>query len=225
MYTLKDAMCTTVGKSARKTENVNKEFGAIMAMRNKKGLYVPEDWLPDDQEQALKDFEEIKQFYIKHFIAKHSTIESISFSVKDTVRSDVINQIVRATKMHPRYYVQSQRPDWNNGKERKPSNETYSKFMSVWNPLSWMMMCNQRLCYKAMRETREWVTEAVAQMAQSDEPMLQALAVCSVPQCVQNFSCTELKGCGFFKDYSADMPKDNAADIITRFETYHSASI
>lgn len=225
LYTLKEAQCTTVGKSARKTENVNREFAAVMAMRKKKSMYVPDDWLPDDEDKALQDFEEIKQFYIKQFICRHSTIESISFSVKDTVRNDVINQVTRATKIHPRYYVQSKRPDWNNGEPRKPSDQTYSKFMSIWNPLSWMLMCNQRLCYKAMKETREWVFQAVEEMANSDEPMLQALAVCSVPQCIQNYGCTELKGCGWFSEVVKAEPKDTVSDIKKRFEWYHNATI
>lgn len=76
-----------------------------------------------------------------------------------------------------------------------------------------------------MKETREWVFKAVEEMANSDEPMLQALAVCSVPQCIQNYGCTELKGCGWFGEAVKAEPRDTVTDLQKRFEWYHNATI
>lgn len=168
VYELKDANCITIGRRAH----------------------------PDSD--LSMDYISKKEYFKKCFLAEHSTIEVLQFRiVDDNARADVINQIVRSTKGHPRFQVQSSRPDWNNGEQRKPSNETWRYFSSYWNPLSFMQMCRQRLCIKAMKESREWVAAVLDAMKSSGNPMLEALAECCVPQCeYRGKKCFELNPCG-----------------------------
>lgn len=155
----------------------------------------------DRQKCSDASFDEQYNYFRKCFLAEHSTIENLTFRVFcDESRGDVNNQIVRATKGHPRFQVQSSRPDWNNGAPRKPSNETFVYFNSVWSPLSWMQMCRQRLCKNAMKETRMWVHSVLLDMKDSGDPFFVALYRCCVPQCVYRGNvCYELKPCGMFR--------------------------
>lgn len=144
------------------------------------------------------NFEDQKKYFKKCFLAEHSTIEILQFCVvDDQCRADIANQIVRATKGHPRFMVQSRRPDWNNGEPRKPSDQTYGIFRSYWNPLSFMQMSRQRLCTNAQEITRTWVQDLIHLMTVSNDPMLEALAECCVPQCqYRGNRCYEIKPCG-----------------------------
>lgn len=172
-YTLKDCNCITIGKRA--------------------GVF---NKVPDTT--TIELYAERRDYYKKCFLAEHSTIEVLEFRiVDDCARGDVINQIARATKGLPRFQVQSSRPDWNSGAKRKPSDETYVKFSSVWNPLSFMQMARQRLCTNAQKETREWVQQAINCMQNSNEPFFNALAECCMPMCrYRGNICYELKPCG-----------------------------
>lgn len=170
LYVLRDSNCITIGKRAIR-ENISK----------------------------MKKREEYEYFF-KCFMARHSTIETLNFRVVDeNCRGDIANQIVRATKGHPRFQVQSSRPDWNKGEPRKPSDQTFRMFASVWTPLSWLQMCEQRLCANAQTETRVWVKRVLNEMLRTEDPFFMALADCSVPQCVyRGCICYELKPCGQF---------------------------
>ena len=168
-YYLKDANLITIGKRARQEYK-------------------------EDYNSYTKQYD----YFKKCFLAEHSTIEILQFRIFDnSCRGDVTNQIVRHTKGHPRYSVQSSRPDWNNNEPRKPSDKTYRFFMSTWNPLAFMQACRQRLCANAQKETREWTKDVIACMQNSKDPMLVALADCCVPQCeYRGGYCFEIKGCG-----------------------------
>ena len=133
------------------------------------------------------------------FIANHSTIRSVGFRIIDTTaRKDVTRQILRATKGHPQPYVQSSRPDWT-GKERDESATATNIFIHDHTAESWMEMAQQRLCCRAMKETREWCTMVVRAMYAHDNPFFKALAYCSVPSCVFQAGCPEGgAGCGWY---------------------------
>ena len=139
-------------------------------------------------------------FWVRHFIARHSTIRSVHFRIfDDNCRKDVTRQILRATKGHPQPYVQSSRPDWT-GKERDESSTATNIFIHDHTPESWMDLCRQRLCFRAMKETREWCVSVVRLMAESNQPFFKALALCSVPECVYQDGCPEGKqGCKWSK--------------------------
>ena len=64
-----------------------------------------------------------------------------------------------------------------------------------------MAECNQRLCHRAMRETREEVLSILRVMDNSRDPFFEALAFCCVPNCIAQYGCPEGKRCcGWFKE-------------------------
>ena len=138
------------------------------------------------------------EYYKKCFLAEHSTMDVLMFRViDDHCRSDITHQITRATEGRPRFVVQSSRPDWNNGEERKPSDKTFVNFSCYFNATAWLNICRERLCNRAMTETHNWVSHVLAAMEDSNDPMLRALADICVPQCVyRGGTCYETKGCG-----------------------------
>lgn len=221
LYDIKKAMCATQGKKP-KTENISREFNAYMAKSLELGRDVAPGWNLTDLEEDLKSFEEIKAFYIKQFICRHSTCEVLFFSVfSDECRGDVASHLVRSTNGHPRHFVQSKRPDWNNGEKRKPLDQEIKFYMSVWTPASWMEMCYKRLCFKAAKQTRQWVINVIKEMLKSPEPMFQALAVCSVPQCVRFYACPELQGCGWRdKTFKELMKGLGDPELWERYQVY-----
>lgn len=221
LYDIKKTMCATQGKKP-KAENISKEFNAYMAKTLELGREVVPGWKLTDLEKNIKDFEEIKTFYIKQFICRHSTCEILHFSVFDNeCRGDVASHIVRATNKLPRHFVQSKRPDWNNGEKRKPLDQEIKFYMSVWTPASWMELCHKRLCFKAAKQTREWVVKVIMEMWNSPEPMLQALAFCSVPQCVRLYSCPELVGCGWRNNEFRELMKGlGDPELCERYQMY-----
>jgi hypothetical protein len=120
-------------------------------------------------------------------LGEHSTLEFAPFLVSGSYRGDVASHVVRSTKGHPRFALQSARPDWT-GKPR-PGPEVERKMLSLWNPLSWVLMCRQRLCYKAMHETRMAILHARQEMAHSDDTFFRAVAWASVPDCIASGGC------------------------------------
>lgn len=146
-----------------------------------------------------EDFLKIKDPELKWrklFLAEHSTLEFAPFIVSGEFRSDVISHLVRHTKGHPRFVVQSQRPDWNDGKPRGGS-DSLRKFTMLWNPISWIAMCRQRLCSKAMKETREAVASFLTEMWKHPDSFFRALAVVSRSECEYRGGCPYgTRGCG-----------------------------
>lgn len=184
-YILKDSNLITLGKRANKNK-----CAADWIMLSGNDIV--------DEKATRELWAEKYKYFKKCFLAEHSTIETLHFRIiDDNTRGDVVSQIVRATKGLPRYQVQSKRPDWNDGAKRLPPDEDFKMFASEWNPLSFMLMCRQRLCANAMAETRAWVRSVLWEMSHSGDPFFVALAECCVPQCVYRGSrCYELKPCG-----------------------------
>ena len=161
-------------------------------------------------------------------LAEHSTLEFADIIVEDEVRGDVVSHLVRHTKGHPRFAVQSQRPDWL-GKERPPPSTPRLFRMKV-NPIALMAMARERLCYKAMRETRLWMEELKRSVCDEGDKVceldaddtgefLAALSWAMVPVCVHRGGCPYGdKTCGF---YSKNI---HISDSITgRYSQYNLA--
>lgn len=158
-------------------------------------------------------------------LAEHSTLEFTDITIEDEVRGDVIHQITRHTKGHPRFAVQSSRPDWT-GKERPPASATRLFKMKA-NPIALIAMARQRLCRKAMKETREWVErlkanlweegDRLAQLSDDDSSdYLTAVSWALVPECVYRAGCPYgEKSCGFYKRIHA------SANIEGRYGQYN----
>lgn len=191
-YNLKDLNCISLGKRAKQS---NKTETATITMAN---------------------------YYTDCFISKHSTIDTMQIKiVDDNCRGDVIGHIVRSTKKQPRFVVQSKRPDWNNGEERKAPDKEYKLFASVWTVSSFMEMARQRLCGRAAEETRKWVINCMRVMDESNDPLLMALSLCSVPNCVFQAGCPESFPC--YGDYGMSVATSHSLRI--RYRAYHDKFI
>ena len=129
-------------------------------------------------------------------LAEHSTIEFPDFFWAELLDGRAVSHLVRHTKGHPRFVVQSQREDWT-GKER-PAQETGRWLFSKWTPYAWIEMCKQRLCHKSAKYTRDAVLQARTEMANSGIPFLKGIAWASVPYCVYRGGCPFKKSCGFY---------------------------
>jgi len=151
-----------------------------------------------DKKKVFTD-KEAYDYYVSAFIAKHSILRSIHFKIIDTVRTDVEHQLLRATKGHPQPYCQSKRPDWNKGAARLPDDEIYSLFCHEHTPESFMAECQQRLCFRAMKETRNEILLVLEAMDSSKDPFFTALAFCCVPNCIFQSGCPEgIRSCRWF---------------------------
>lgn len=190
-YTLKDLNCISLNKRAKFTN------------------------ILDEREKGK--FTKIYDYFLECFISRHSTIDCIQFKIVDeNCRGDIASHLVRHTKKHPRYVVGSCRPDWNNGKKRKPLDEEFKYFGSVWSVSAFQEMAAQRLCYRAADYTRKWVLEVMKQMDESGDPVLMACSMTCVPNCIRYAGCIEGKRtCG------KKIPEVMTTDIAKRMKEYH----
>ena len=152
--------------------------------------------------------EEAKRYFLQKLIEEHSTVEWIHFRIIDEDnRGDIASHITRHSKGLPRFVVQSSRPDWNKGAKRKPLDETFIKFGSLWNPLAFINMCRQRLCNRASEIDRAWLRVVLDVMKNSNDPFFEALEMCCVPNCVYRGYCPEQKSCGKAPSYEYIMQR------------------
>lgn len=142
------------------------------------------------------------EFWIKQIVANHSTVRSIHFRLVDEEPKSSVMQLIRATKGHPQPYVQSSRPDWNNGKERSSDPYEDKMFIQDHTAESFVEMAKQRLCMRTEERTRNIMREMVETLKHSDEPFLKAVGYCCHPTCVWLKGCPELKGCECAKKLS-----------------------
>ena len=125
---------------------------------------------------------ETEEWWRGRMIVRHSTLRAVRFRiVLSDVRSDVARQLARHTTGLIQPYVQSKRPDWT-GSPRPP--EPYPVLMIIDSDAEgWLHLAEQRLCSRAMKETRDTVLEIIQAMKSSEFPYLKALAALSVPRC------------------------------------------
>ena len=136
------------------------------------------------------------RFWVKAIVANHSVIRSAHIRMTAEAPRSVIMQVIRATKEHPQPYVQSSRPDWNNGKERSSDPYEEKKFIIDFTPAAFIEICRQRLCTRTEDRTRQFITEAVKILKNSTVPLLKAIGYCCHPYCWWYKACPELKSCG-----------------------------
>jgi len=131
--------------------------------------------------------------------AEHSTLDMANIIIIDEVRSDVVSHMVRHTAYHPRHYVESKRPDWT-GTPRPKDPAATRLYMSRWPVKSILEMARQRLCFKAMKETREWVDKVKGSMIQSDDVLMRAIGEGMVRTCEYRGKCPYgRKGCKYYE--------------------------
>lgn len=152
-------------------------------------------------------------------LSGHSTLEMCSLIIDDDIRADVSHQIVRATAYHPRHACQSGRPDWC-GKPRSGDPSELKMYLGKWNIKALITMSHERLCFKAMKETREWVEEVKFSLLHSDDILMQAVGWAMVPYCVKCAGCIfGKKSCGYWAKTNKLMLDDN---IVSRYDIYNS---
>src|SRR5574344_1357055 len=171
----------------------------------------PQYWIREaccttEKKEAIRgkerSYEEIYDFFVNQFIAKHSVVRYAPFVIKfKGLRTDICMQLIRHTKGFVQPEVSSSRPDWNNGAERLPSDKSFSDCMLMMTPDAFMSMCNQRLCTRAMKETIEVVRDVVHARYLSQDPFFTSLALCSVPNCILQLGCPELKSCHYIDEF------------------------
>ncbi len=157
-----------------------------------------------------KDIEKITrpenetEWWVKQILTGHSTVRFIEFVVTDTIPKSCVMQIIRATKGHPQPEVQSSRPDWT-GEERNADPYEEKLFCMKFTPESFVEMCKQRLCASTEAKTRAVVSGWVKELTASENPLLQAIGICSKPKCFYfGGRCNELKGCGKYPELYKD---------------------
>lgn len=146
----------------------------------------------------------------EQLLAEDSIIEFCHINIYDEeIRGDVANQIVRATTFHPRFSVQSWRPDWNEGDERpKPSSEKMAFFQ--FNPKALIYFASQRLCTLAMDETQAWVIRLKKTLSgvegdSEDALLMRNLGKLLVPDCIYRGSCKKgSRSCGGLLNAKSD---------------------
>lgn len=178
--------------------------------------------------------------WLRFFIAGHSTAEWIPIVVEDaTMRGDVASHIVRHTKGHPRFVVQSKRPDWNKGQAR-PSSDSSRLFSMLVTPISLKYMAHQRLCTRAMKETRDWMMALKQAMwgwrrsytsynygdddteGSARKIVIHMTSLTMVPECVAQCGCPYgKKTCGHF-DTFLSMFGDDFDKIDIRYKNYQT---
>ena len=156
-----------------------------------------------DEEKKFEPKDEV-DFWVKHFLAMHSTLRCLHFRVLMQIPRTVAMQLVRHTDGHPQPEVESSRPDWT-GKPRSADLEQLKWVVIDYTPESWIKMCQKRLCRKTEPKTFETVRELVVAMANSPVPFFQALARVSRRKCKYYGACNERESCGCY----GDMPKLN----------------
>lgn len=73
-----------------------------------------------------------------------------------------------------------------------------------WTPKALQDMGQERLCYKAMRETQEYVAfEMRKALVDSADIFMHTIGMSMVPACVYRYGCNQVKSCGFFKAFRA----------------------
>ena len=149
-------------------------------------------------------------------LAEDSTIELASLIIDDDIRGDVAGHLVRHTAYHPRHIVQSAREDWT-GKPR-PGPEALRIYLGKWSIKALISMSRQRLCYRAMKETREEVEAIKRYLINSDDVLMQAVGWGLVTECVYRANCTAGKrSCHWFdSDWS-----DGWSSIEERYDEYN----
>lgn len=128
---------------------------------------------------------------------QHSTLEWANIYIKSVVSGTTASHVVRATKGHPRFVVESHRPDWT-GKSRPPASAERILMIKC-TAHSWIEICRQRLCFLASEETRKYIDSVCKDMILSDNIFLNELGVYSAPDCIYRGNiCHQRKSCGLF---------------------------
>lgn len=142
------------------------------------------------------------EYFLEQILAEHSTLDWVSLVIEDETRSDVVSQVVRHTKGNPRFAVESFRPDWTNKPRPKDPSAT-RKFLSKWPLRALQAAARERLCTKAMPETRQWFKQIKKTLSESRDDFKRAIALSLVPICIYRNGCPFKASCGLVNQVSS----------------------
>jgi len=131
---------------------------------------------------------------MKWLLMEHSPVEVALLKIKaSNVSKSVISHIVRHTKGHPRFFVETSRPD-KTGEERNLSKKI--TFSMVANPLALMNMFRQRLCNESEKDTVDFFKNLKKVMMNDDNVLVRCVGKAMIPDCFYRFSCNQISDCG-----------------------------
>ncbi|MBD3216507.1 MAG: hypothetical protein GF311_28090 [Candidatus Lokiarchaeota archaeon] len=123
-----------------------------------------------------------KKEWFNYLIKEHSVIETILIKIRFcNIKKDVASHLVRHTKNHPRYFMQTSRPDIVK-KERDPDELIGLEI--VLNPLALINMARQRLCFNSQEATRKEMIGLKNYLLGETDAFLNTLGFVLVPDCV-----------------------------------------
>ena len=124
--------------------------------------------------------------------ASHSILRCMQFMIYiEDVPSFVHNHLTRHVHLQP--MIRTMREDLTGVPSDEITRNTPNNGCYMVNAQELLHVANQRLCYKASKETREAIEEVVRKVAEIEPIYAQFL----VPHCVKLGYCPEYKTCGF----------------------------
>ena len=154
-------------------------------------------------------------------LAQDSTLEFAHLIIDDDIRGDVSNQIVRATAYHPRHVCESWREDWRHGKPR-PMPAEKRVYVGLWDIKALINFSRERLCYRAMKETREEAEAIKLYLMRSGDVLMQAVGWALVNDCVYRYDCSfDKRSCGWFHDEKRS-PDIRVCSLYDRYDSYNA---
>ena len=154
-------------------------------------------------------------------LSEESTLEYASLIISDDIRGDVAGHVVRHSAYHPRHVLQSSRPDWTN--KDRPGPEVKRMYLGKWDIKALIQASKERLCYRAMKETREEFEAIKLYLLNSDDVLMKAVGWSLCPACIYRSDCPFGKrGCGWMNN---GFCSDGWDVIEDRYDQYNAQFI
>lgn len=139
----------------------------------------------------------------KTVTAQHSVLRQLEFCVIiEDVPNFVHNHLVR--HVHAQPYIRTMREDLTGVPNDEITRNTPNDGVYIINAQEMIHISNQRLCYKAAKETRE-VWETVIDELAKIEPELAKMCVSS---CISVGFCKEYNTCGAYRKWEDNKRED-----------------
>lgn len=154
-------------------------------------------------------------FKKKILIAEHSPIRDISIKWR---WRDIPSWVATHWSRHKfEKYIKTQRSDRTGVDRRKLPQDAPVTFTGDANAQQLIDAWRKRLCYQASPETRAYAVNFKKTLHEV-EPELADVLTCN---CVYRAFCPEMSPCGFWKEFSKDLSKEDILDWRIRYGRYN----
>lgn len=154
-------------------------------------------------------------FKKKILIAEHSPIRDISIKWR---WRDIPSWVATHWSRHKfEKYIKTQRSDRTGIDRRKLPQDAPVTFTGDANTQQLIDAWRKRLCYQASPETRAYAVNFKKTLHEV-EPELADVLTCN---CVYRAFCPEMNPCGFWKEFSKDLSKEDVLDWRIRYGRYN----